>query len=327
MQHCSRFCLTGFLARSPTKSLILSRTETGTVENCVDSLHNNFNPDSGVLLMTTLIQTNRPTLQRGDSGSFVSELQSLLLARLGSVASTVDGVVVDGDFGAKTEAAVKRYQQRFSLTNDGIVGANTWASLLQTVFSDLKGHWAANFIVQLANAGLVKGMGDGSFRPDAAITRAEYAALLVKGFDTTPKRSGIAFPDVPSNFWANTVIQQAYRAGFLSGYPDGTFKPNQTILRQDVLVSLVRGMGLPTDTADLAVLNTYADKANIQSYAQKEVAVMTKRTIVVNYPSLAQLNPTQGATRAEVVAMLGRAWALQGPGPRYAVESPYVVVV
>ena len=276
--------------------------------------------------MTTLVQVNRPILRRGDQNSFVSELQSLLLKRLGNVAINIDGVVVDGIFGEKTEAAVKRYQQRFALSNDGIVGSNTWSSLLQTVFSDIQDHWAANFIVQLSNAGIVKGFEDKTFRPNTNITRAEYAALLVKAFDITPVRTGITFSDVSVNFWANSVIQQAYRAGFLSGYPDGTFKPSQAILRQDVLVSLMRAMK-DTTTVNPEILKAYTDEAQIPAYARDEVASATKRTIVVNYPKRDQLSPSRGANRAEVAALLGRAWALQGPGPRYAVESPYVVTV
>lgn len=277
--------------------------------------------------MTTVVQTTRPTLQQGDQNSFVSELQSLLINRLGRVAIDTDGVVVDGIFGPRTEAAVRRYQQRFALTNDGIVGPKTWASLLQTVFSDIREHWAANFIVQLTNAGIINGFGDNTFRPNTNITRAEYAALLTKGFDLTPVRSGITFPDVPANFWANSMIQQAYRAGFLSGYPDGTFKPNQPILRQDVLVSLMRAIKDSTTNIDLSILRTYTDETQIASYARNAIAVATRRTIVVNHPNRVQLNPGRSATRAEVAAMYARAWALQGPAPRYAVESPFVVTV
>jgi len=276
--------------------------------------------------MTTLVQVNRPTLQLGDQNSFVSELQSLLIKRLGKVAIDTDGVVVDGIFGAKTEIAVQRYQRRFALSSDGIVGSETWSSLLQTVFSDIQEHWAANFIVQLMNAGIVKGSGNGTFLPNANITRAEHAALLVKAFDITPVRADNTFSDVPANFWASKVIQQAYRAGFLSGYPDGTFKPNQPILRQDVLVSLIRA--LPGSTpANPEILKAYTDEAQIPAYARDEIAIATKREIVVNYPKRDQLNSTRSATRAEVAALLGRAWAVQGPGPRYAVESPYVVIV
>lgn len=278
--------------------------------------------------MTTSIQTDRPILQLGAQGSAVRELQSLLIERLGKVAIDTDGVVVDGEFGPKTEAAVKRYQGRFELLADGIVGGKTWASLLQTVFSDIRAHWGANFIVQLTNAGIVRGFADNTFRPNQAITRAEYAALLVKAFNPVPKQPARTFADVPANFWASAVIQQAYRAGFFAGYPDGTFKPNQPILRQDVLVSLVRARGfVNTDTANVSVLNFYTDANQIAQYARDEVAKATELTIVVNHPTLKQLRPTQNATRADVAAMLGRAWALQGPGPRYGVESPYVVNV
>lgn len=275
--------------------------------------------------MTTLIQTDRPLLQKGSRGAAVQELQTLLIKQLGKVAIDTDGVTVDGDFGAKTEAAVQRYQQRFELVVDGIVGNKTWSSLLQTVFTDISGHWAANFIVQLANANLIRGFADGTFRPNALIKRAEYAALLVKAFDTAPQQAAKTFSDVPADFWASAVIQQAYRAGFLAGYPDGSFKPSQNILRQDVLVSLIRARRL-SPIADLSKLNFYTDASSIAQYAKDEVATATELTLVVNQPTLKQLRPTQPATRAEVAAMVGRAWALQGPGPKYGVESPFVVV-
>ncbi|MGA7935304.1 MAG: S-layer homology domain-containing protein, partial [Kovacikia sp.] len=191
------------------------------------------------------------------------------------------------------------------------------------VFTDIEGHWAANFILGLANQNLIRGFEDGTFRPDANINRAQYAAVIANAFKPPIKRDGINFPDVPANFWAKSAIDQSYRGGFISGFPDGTFKPDVNVLRLQILLSLVSGLGLPA--ADPTVLNTYTDQDKIPQNARSAVAIATQQGLVVNYPTVRQLNPVNEATRAEVCAMTYQALVRAGKAP--AVNSSYIVVV
>ncbi len=188
--------------------------------------------------------------------------------------------------------------------------------------SDIKGHWAEAFIRGLYDKGLISGFSDGTFKPDAKITRAQYAALLVKAFNPAAKRPGIQFTDVPSDYWAKDVIQQAYRSQFISGFPDNTFRPNDNIQRVQVIVSLVSGLGL--SAPDLNALSVYDDRSTIPDYAKDKVATATKKKIVVNYPQLKKLNPNAEATRAEVAVMVYQ--SLVEAKQASAIDSPYIVV-
>ncbi|WP_421657650.1 S-layer homology domain-containing protein [Leptothermofonsia sp. ETS-13] len=200
-----------------------------------------------------------------------------------------------------------------------IVAADTSAP----AFTDIQGHWAADFILGLASQNLIRGFEDGTFRPETSINRAQYAAIIAKAFNPTPKRDAIPFPDVPANFWAKAAIDQAYRGGFISGFPDGTFKPDQNVLRLQILLSLVSGLGLPA--ADVAVLNVYSDRDTIPQNARNAIATATQQRLVVSYPDVRQMKPLQEATRAEVSAMVYQ--ALVRAGKAAAIASPYIVVV
>ncbi len=155
------------------------------------------------------------------------------------------------------------------------------------------------------------------------MTRAQFAALLVKAFNPPAKRAAIKFKDVPADFWASKVIQQAYQGEFLSGFPDNTFSPNKNIQRVQVIVSLVNGIGLGLSGDVATAIKAFDDQTKIPNYAKDEVAKAIDKQIIVNHPNLKQLNPTRDATRAEVAVMVYQ--ALVDAGRVAAINSPYIV--
>ncbi|MBW4674516.1 MAG: DUF1565 domain-containing protein [Desmonostoc geniculatum HA4340-LM1] len=181
----------------------------------------------------------------------------------------------------------------------------------------LDGHWAEPFIQALVSMDLTQDFADGSYQPDKAMTRAEYAALVAVAFKPTAKRPAPDFVDVSQDFWAYNAIQIAARGGFVSGFNDRTFRPHQNVQRLQVIVSLVNGLGLPQ--ADNNVLEVYSDRHRIPDYAQKAVATATHQRIVVNYPDPTLLAPSRPATCAEVAAMVYQALVAIGRTP--AIES------
>jgi hypothetical protein len=149
-------------------------------------------------------------------------------------------------------------------------------SLAQTTFSDVSSnYWASQFIQQLSQRGVIAGFPDGSFRPEEAVTRAQFAAMVNKAFQKSQQRSPINFADVPSNYWASSAIQQAYTIGFLSGYPGNRFEPNQAIPRQQVLVSLANGLEYSPSGNTESTLQYFNDASNIASYARSPIAAAT----------------------------------------------------
>ncbi|MEH2433207.1 MAG: S-layer homology domain-containing protein [Nostoc sp.] len=199
-------------------------------------------------------------------------------------------------------------------------------SFAQTTFSDVSSnYWAAQFIQQLSQRGVIAGFPDGTFRPEEAVTRAQFAAMVNKAFQKPAQRQAINFVDVPSNYWASSAIGQVYNIGFLSGYPGNRFEPNQAIPRQQVLVSLANGLEYTPSGNTESTLQYFNDASNIASYARSPIAAATEKQIVVNYPNVKFLNPTATATRAQVAAFIYQ--ALVSSNQASAINSPYVVAV
>ena len=188
-------------------------------------------------------------------------------------------------------------------------------------FADVKGHWAEGFINQLASRNVISGFEDKTFRPDARVTRAQFAAIINKAFSPAPRRAAINFKDVPTSFWGFSAIQTASRGGFMAGYPEGTFLPEQQIPRVQVLVALANG--LEFGNGDQSLLSRYVDGSTIPSYAMPFVASSTQRQVVVNYPNLNTLNPNREATRAEVAAFVYQ--ALVNSGKVSPIPSNFIV--
>lgn len=196
-----------------------------------------------------------------------------------------------------------------------------------TNFSDVSSsYWAGDFIAELSQRNIIAGFPDGTFKPDAPVTRAQFSAMLRKAnasFKKANIRNATSFVDVPGSYWASSAIQEAYTTGFLAGYPGNIFRPEQNIPREQVLVSLANGLNYSSNTATSTVLSYYNDASDISNFAREPIAAATVNTLVVNYPSLKTLNPTRNATRAEVAAFIYQ--ALVKEGQAQVISSQYIV--
>ncbi|MCF4970108.1 fasciclin domain-containing protein [Nostoc sp. CMAA1605] len=200
-------------------------------------------------------------------------------------------------------------------------------------FSDVGADsWASPFIQALAERNIIAGFPDGTFKPNQSVSRAEFATMIQKAFNQQPVRqlSASGFTDVPSNYWANAAIREAYETGFMAGYPGDVFLPNQQIPRVQAIAALASGLGLQnSNSASDVVATYYADASAIPNYAVNGVAAATQANMVVNYPDVRQLNPQQSLTRAEAAALLYQALVRQGqlqPLATNVAASNYVVV-
>ncbi len=118
----------------------------------------------------------------------------------------------------------------------------------QTTFPDVPpNYWAEPFIQRLAERNMVVGYPDGTFRPEQAVQRDEFAAMIRQAFDQEQVRqisSGSAYKDVPRDYWAVSAIEEAYQQGFMNSYPNNSFRPNKPMSRSQAIVALVRGLNL-----------------------------------------------------------------------------------
>ncbi|GBE91309.1 glycoside hydrolase family 10 protein [Nostoc cycadae] len=194
-------------------------------------------------------------------------------------------------------------------------------------FSDIQNHWARPFIEALAGRRILNGYPNGTFRPDNSVTRAEFAAIVAAVFTVPVKRQYTPFVDVPANHWAASAIQKAYETGFLAGYPDKYFRPNNRIARGDVLVSLVNGLEIAAKiNPDLVnqLPQIYQDAVNIPGYARNQVALATSAGFVASFPNIKLLNYATAATRGDVAVMVYQALVYLGSAPK--IPSVYLVV-
>lgn len=118
-------------------------------------------------------------------------------------------------------------------------------------FSDVSdGQWHNKAISTLAKLGIVKGRRADRFDPDASITRAEFAAICAR-FNTKPVENSGSFSDI-SGHWAENEIERAAAFGWISGYPDGTFRPDARITRAEAMTMINRVLcRMPQSKSDL----------------------------------------------------------------------------
>jgi len=185
------------------------------------------------------------------------------------------------------------------------------------------GYWAAPFIDRLAESGVVAGFDDGTFRPEQPVTRAEFAAQLAQAFPVEPSDGTINYSDVSPDYWAIESIRQVSSNEFMSGYPEGDFRPTDPVSRLEVLISLVSGLSLNQPEAVQDILSAYTDQGQIPGWAAPKIAAATEDKLVVSHPEPSSLNPSRPATRAETAAMIYQALVQQGKSE--VVSSEYIV--
>ncbi|MGI0495468.1 glycoside hydrolase family 10 protein [Alkalinema pantanalense CENA528] len=184
----------------------------------------------------------------------------------------------------------------------------SFAQTQPPAFRDLSGHWAAACITNLSETGLISGYPDRTFRPDAEVSRAAFAAMVTKAFpQVAAVRSAQSFSDVPASFWGAAAIQQAYRAGFFSGFPDGSFRPNAPITRAQALTALASGSQWKAQRSIKSTLANFKDAKTIPSYAESAIVAALEKNVVVNHPDAQKINADRIATRAELAAFLCQA--------------------
>lgn len=183
-------------------------------------------------------------------------------------------------------------------------------------------YWAYPFIAELSKRGILTGVADNQFQPDQPLNRAQYAALVSNVLPDN-QQNQIAFSDVSSDFWGAKAIDDSVQSGFIKGYLDNTFQPDQPISRMEVLLSLTNGFGLAKSTNPDSALAVFQDQDQIPDWARPAIATATESGLVVSYPDTKVFNPNQPATRAEVAAMLYQ--ALTASGQLAPIQSTYIV--
>jgi hypothetical protein len=179
---------------------------------------------------------------------------------------------------------------------------------LNKTFADIEGHWAQADIERLASKMLVKGVPDDRFEPEKSVTRAEFAALLVRMLGLVETDGAPAFRDVRDTDWYAGAVAAAAAAGLIEGYEDDTFRPNAPISREELAVLAKRAIdfvGVKRATGDSEALRNFADAPSISDWARSAVAVMVSEGIMIGVGDDV-FAPQAHTSRAQAAVMLKR---------------------
>ncbi|MBD2847120.1 FIVAR domain-containing protein [Paenibacillus sp. IB182496] len=169
-------------------------------------------------------------------------------------------------------------------------------------------HFPADAV--LTHDAYMNGYPDGNFRPDRDVTRAEMAAMLSRLAELTGKTAA-GYPDVAASHWAAGDIARALEAGLMSGYPDGSFRPQSGITRAEMAAVVANNLGL-----DEVAGSPFAD-VSASHWASGIIAAVQETGIMGGYPD-GSFAPDRQLTRAEAVTILNRVF---GRGPLYGAEQ------
>jgi hypothetical protein len=176
-------------------------------------------------------------------------------------------------------------------------------------FSDISGHWAETNIKNAVSGGIVTGYPDGTFKPDTAVTRAEFAVMLMNTLKPQGEGAALTFTDTAKiGTWAQQAVAQAVQAGIINGYEDGSFRPDAQMTRAEMAVMLANSLGLSNE---VNAGTGFVDDQDIPKWAKNAVGAI-KKLGLVDGKGTNTFDPDANTTRAETVTVLLKTLAQKG---------------
>lgn len=166
-------------------------------------------------------------------------------------------------------------------------------------FSDVRGHWAAEYIMSGVNRGYINGYENGTFHPNGSVTRAEFCKMINNAMGLT-NTTTIAFLDVASRDWFYTDVAKAVASGYIAGYDDGTFRANDNISRQEAAVVISRIVSEAGSQKDIGALR---DAGGIASWALAGANTVFSKGYMGG-DNQKKFNPNGYLTRGEAVKIV-----------------------
>ncbi|MEK4046400.1 S-layer homology domain-containing protein [Paenibacillus sp. FSL H8-0048] len=163
---------------------------------------------------------------------------------------------------------------------------------------DIQGHWAQKQLQSWLDKGYLGGYPDGTVKPNKAITRGEYVALINRLFGFTESAT-LSFTDVKKSNWVYSEVAKAVKAGYIGGYENNTFRANNPLTRQEAAVIAAKLLKLSTSSTPLK----FKDNAQIAAWAKVAVASAAEKKIINGYPD-GTFGPKKSLTRAEAVGII-----------------------
>ncbi|MET3506946.1 chitobiase/beta-hexosaminidase C-terminal domain-containing protein [Halalkalibacter oceani] len=231
-------------------------------------------------------------VKRADSGAKVMLRDKVLMNR-----ATVDLEEGDNTFVLIVQAengTKKNYT--LTLTRKALLPAEP------AEFTDIAGHWAESEIKRATSESIVNGYPNSVFKPNHPITRAEFTVMLANVLELEGEGATLVFSDIDQTGWANPALAQAVQEGIVTGYEDGSFRPNAPITRAEVAVMVARALKVN----DKAYASTsFTDDKDIPQWAKASVEAIHQQGLV-NGREGERFVANDKATRAETTIILLR---------------------
>jgi hypothetical protein len=207
----------------------------------------------------------------------------------------------------ETDSSIQAVKKSFAEINPSemMTGA---AAPLSNIFPDVpQGYWASCDINRLATTSVVAGYPDRMFKPSIPVTRAEFASMIVKGFNhnVNDYSHRANFKDVSPNHWASPAISKAVEEGLMCGCGGNKFMPQKHVSRVEALTAMSKGIPCDMDQERAKnILSQYCDGSSLPEWAQIPVAKALDAGALKDNPQGNRINPNQDASRADVASML-----------------------
>lgn len=243
------------------------------------------------------------TLKEGDSASLKATISPSTAVNQNVIWKSDNPSVAAVDNNGKVQAVSEGTATIKVQTEDGGLSATCVVTVMPAIqFSDITEHWAKDEITEAVKLGIVNGYPDGTFRPEANVTRAEFIVMLMRGLQSKIPGSPLQFTDQGDiGGWAAEYVKQAVSQEIIFGYPDGTFRPQANITHAEMITMVIRASGLdPNPSGE----TSYADHFEIPAWARPTVATAQMKGIVFGGIANNQFKPLANATRAEAVSSI-----------------------
>jgi len=222
------------------------------------------------------------------------------------------GIVVDPD------GTVRHVPTRITLINGRYFAViNSLSNSIYSVvwhpkqFKDVEKHWAKEAVNEMGSRMVISGADNGMFEPDRDITRAEFAAIIVRALGLKPGMGSNPFKDVDNSQWYAGYVKTAAVYNLITGDTNGNFGPDDRITREQAMTMIARAMSITKLNAGLQsdetarILAKYTDGGNVSGYAQSSIAQCII-TGVISGRTDAVIAPKNYITRAEVAVIVER---------------------
>lgn len=169
---------------------------------------------------------------------------------------------------------------------------------------DITNHWAQDYILNLISRDIMKTYSDGTFQPDQPITRGEFAVALARQLNTIPDEN-MKFKDLNS-YQDYNLINALVEKNIISGYPDGTFKPDKHITRAEMVSIMIKSLGITNNKVTIKLEDYQPFKDIPETHWAKNHIKLAEQLHLVNGDQNKYFHPKKTATRAEAAKVLNR---------------------